>query len=688
ILLEESQQNYNRELAAHAAAVKSLNDLQNQHKELQEEFNQLKEKSQQAESLWDNVRTRLEKELADSQQMCNDLGNDNKVLRNYFNNMTTDKASQYHVISLLRSDQQKVEAEKEYYAKQAERYKAQLEQTQKNYDEIQALLLKERADKSSPDKQLRNELLEAQKLSKILDESNQTLRSEKENLDKKMLELESSLKGSEEKNNSLEEERDTLKTEVESLTQDLNKAKSAYENTIKTTKAQYENLKAQAIKLKNEKDGIKIKAEQLEKDSVQLKQENTNSKQEITKLKELNEAQKKKIHGHMQNIQRKAASQVHACQKEIEELKKENEELKKQIEELKNQAEELKKQTDENTKQFEEDRAECLRVKAQESLYTSRLKRMEAENSDLKQKVQSLSESSSKAESSNQSTAEPTAKDTVAMTEDFLQSLTLLPIAPPSPSISVTPNLPTTPTAVIKLDLNTTNASPKSPLQATQELPIDKQDDVSQSPSVPPIIQQTNIPPNNVQSATTSGVDSPNTTTTSMQNVPREKPPVKIQRHRGPTVIPGSPRVGPAQITSPTPTIEEQSSTQPQTVPDTEKVVQISEIPETDVAVQPVQQASSELVSPRPADTEPQTSEVTEEASPEVSTGHKRSRNEVEEEQLSTTATQDEVVNTATIPSNVAEDGNEGENVNTVIPVIIEDVDGNPATKKMKLEDD
>ena len=50
--------------------------------------------------------------------------------------------AQTQVISLLRSHQQKAEAEKDYYAKQAERYKAQLEQTQKNYDEAQALLFK------------------------------------------------------------------------------------------------------------------------------------------------------------------------------------------------------------------------------------------------------------------------------------------------------------------------------------------------------------------------------------------------------------------------------------------------------------------------------------------------------------------------------------------------------------------
>jgi len=73
---------------------------------------------------------------------CKDLENDNKVLRNYFNNTTTDATSQNQIISLLRSDQQKAEMEKDYYAKQAERYKAQLEQTQKNYDEVQALLLK------------------------------------------------------------------------------------------------------------------------------------------------------------------------------------------------------------------------------------------------------------------------------------------------------------------------------------------------------------------------------------------------------------------------------------------------------------------------------------------------------------------------------------------------------------------
>ena len=40
-LLEESQQNYNRELAARAAVVQALNDNQ-QYKALQEEFNLLK----------------------------------------------------------------------------------------------------------------------------------------------------------------------------------------------------------------------------------------------------------------------------------------------------------------------------------------------------------------------------------------------------------------------------------------------------------------------------------------------------------------------------------------------------------------------------------------------------------------------------------------------------------------------
>ena len=73
---------------------------------------------------------------------CKDFEDDNKVLRNYFNNASTDVTAQNQVISLLRSDQQKAEAEKDYYAKQAERYKAQLEQTQKNYDEAQALLFK------------------------------------------------------------------------------------------------------------------------------------------------------------------------------------------------------------------------------------------------------------------------------------------------------------------------------------------------------------------------------------------------------------------------------------------------------------------------------------------------------------------------------------------------------------------
>ncbi|CAG8578151.1 18464_t:CDS:10 [Rhizophagus irregularis] len=810
-LLEESQQNYNRELAAHAAAVQSLNDIQQLHKVLQEEFNQFKIKAQQTESSLNDERVRFEKELAEFQQKCKDFEEDNKVLRNYFNNTPTDMTAQNQVISLLRSDQQKAEAEKDYYAKQAERYKAQLEQTQKNYDEIQVLLLKERAEKAAPDQQLTNELLEAQKLSKILDESNQTLRNEKENLDKKMVELESSIKISDEKNNSLEdeirtlkvdlstyqqeinllkddnnkwrdrfqtvlnkygindptelqqlqdnlksvtenlkvitEERDRMKSEIDRLNADIdshkkqiNDLKSTSDSATKsnhTLKAQFDNLKISAMKFKTDRDNYKTKIEQMEKENTQFKQENAQSKMENTKLRESLEGQKKKFQGHVQNMQRtlqqKATSQLQVYQeqskkeieelkKQIEELKKQNEEKTKQVEEKTKQVEEKTKQVEEKTKQVEEKtrqveektkqveektkqveektkqveektkqveealekEPELLRIKAQESMYKSKISRLETENTELKQKFQSSSESSLKEVVASQPTAETIAKDTAVKTEEFLQSL--LPMTSVSSLIPTTTNLPGV-TSTVHNDSNTTT-SPGSPFQAVQELHNDAQENVLQ----PPVMQQITVQP--AATAASSG-DGPNMTgasvsvrlpgsnTGQIQNAPREKPPVKIQRHRGPLVLPSSPR-GPSQVASPTPTVEEQPLNQSQTVSDTEKVVQPSEVTEAiAITVQPAQEVPNEIQ----PENEPLTSVL--EETPAEATVRKRSWDEVEtqEESLaSTSAVQVEDFD-ITIPSNIADGGDEEEVKGDAVansPTTNDDVAGFPATKKIK----
>ena len=190
---------------------------------------------------------------------------------------------------------------------------------------------------------------------------------------------------------------------------------------------------------------------------------------------------------------------------------------------------------------------------------------------ELKQKIQSSSKGSSKVVSANQPTPETTTKDTAAMTEVFLQSM--LPITSSSPSLPSTPNLPST---TSQFDPITATTSPKSPFQTTpitqttqmtQESSGDIQEDVLQPQNV-----QTNVQP------VTSGVDSLNTNTSALvrqpsnntntrqvQNLPREKPPVKIQRNRG-ALLPSPPRVGPAQVASPTPAIEEQPLNQSQSV--------------------------------------------------------------------------------------------------------------------------
>ncbi|CAB4415573.1 unnamed protein product [Rhizophagus irregularis] len=406
-------------------------------------------------------------------------------------------------------------------------------------------------------------------------------------------------------------------------------------------------------------------------------------------------------------LQQKAASQLQVYQeqskKEIEELKKQIEELKKtkrredktieektkQVEEKTKQVEEKTKQVEEKTKQVEEKTKQVEeKTNTQESMYKSKISRLETENTELKQKFQSSSESSLKEVVASQPTAETIAKDTAVKTEEFLQSL--LPMTSVSSSIPTTTNLPGV-TSTVHNDSNTTT-SPGSPFQAVQELHNDAQENVLQ----PPVMQQITVQP--AATAASSG-DGPNTTgasvsvrlpgsnTGQIQNAPREKPPVKIQRHRGPLVLPSSPR-GPSQVASPTPTVEEQPLNQSQTVSDTEKVVQPSEVTEAiAITVQPAQEVPNEIQ----PENEPLTSVL--EETPAEATVRKRSWDEVEtqEEPLaSTSAVQVEDFD-ITIPSNIADEGDEEEVKGDAVansPTTNDDAAGFPATKKIKVEEE
>ncbi|RGB36954.1 hypothetical protein C1646_66572 [Rhizophagus diaphanus] len=556
--------------------------------------------------------------------------------------------------------------------------------------------------------------------------------------------LQDNLKSVTENLKIITEERDRMKSEIDRLNADIdshkkqiNDLKSTSDSATKsnhTLKAQFDNLKTSAMKFKNDRDNYKTKIEQMEKENTQFKQENEKSKMENTRLRESLEGQKKKFQGHVQNMQRtlqqKATSQLQVYQeqskKEIEELKKQIEELKKQIEELKKQNEEKTKQVEEKTKQVEEKtkqveektkqveektkqveektkqveektkqveealekEPELLRIKAQESMYKSKISRLETENTELKQKFQSSSESSLKEVIASQPTAETIAKDTAVKTEEFLQSL--LPMTSISSSISTTTNLPGV-TSTVHNDSNTTT-SPGSPFQAVQELHNDAQENILQ----PPVMQQITVQP--AATAASSG-DGPNTTgasvsvrlpgsnTGQIQNAPREKPPVKIQRHRGPLVLPSSPR-GPSQVASPTPTVEEQPLNQSQTVSDTEKVVQPSEVTEAiAITVQPAQEVPNEIQ----PENEPLTSVL--EETPAETTVRKRSWDEVEtqEEPLaSTSAVQVEDFD-ITIASNIADEGDEEEVKGDAVansPTTNDDDAGFPATKKIKLEEE
>jgi myosin heavy subunit len=163
---------------------------------------------------------------------------------------------------------------------------------------------------------------------------------------------------------------------------------------------------------------------------------------------------------------------------------------------------------------------------------------------------------------------------------------------------SIKENLKTTIEERDKLKTQVTSLTQKLNKVGNTSTPITQTTQITQESSGD--IQEDNVQ-TNVQPVT-SGVNSLNTNTSALvrqlsnntntgqvQNLPREKPPVKIQRNRG-ALLPSPPRIGPAQVASPTPAIEEQ----------------------------PLNQSQS----------------VTEEIPAKSTIGHKRSRDEIETEQL------------------------------------------------------
>ncbi|CAG8756306.1 18933_t:CDS:2, partial [Acaulospora morrowiae] len=168
--------------------------------------------------------------------------------------------------------------QKEIFAQQAERFKAQFELAQKSLDETRELLVqeRERAKNSESFEQQQAELLEKRTQMKILDESNQTLRAEKEKLEQQVTTLQSSLKKSEEdiqtfeaQIQSLNLDRDSALQEVNILKQDNERWKNRFQTILQkygiSDPAELQTLKDNLKSASEERDKLKLDMAKLKK---------------------------------------------------------------------------------------------------------------------------------------------------------------------------------------------------------------------------------------------------------------------------------------------------------------------------------------------------------------------------------------------------------------------------------------
>ncbi|CAG8560062.1 9077_t:CDS:2, partial [Scutellospora calospora] len=606
-LLEEAQNKYNREVLVHAEDAQSILALNSRHAQLKSEFDQLKIQLQRSEESWSNEKDKLEKELEKTLQRCKELEESNKVLHDYFDTDSGKTVSQDQIISLLRMEKEKAETQREALAQQAERYKSQYEHTQKSLDDVRALLLQEReqAEKAGPLEKFQAELSEKNIQLKLLEESNQTLRAISERLEKQVATYQSSLKEAEEKVQTLDVQIKSLQLDRDSSAQEANILKEDNErwknrfhtvlqkygisdptelqnlkDNLKSTTEERDKLKADNGKLRNDyilsrKQAIKIKnkLDQTEKEKVTLTQENAKIEkdkatlnQELTKEKTNHENLRKRLSGMQKSF--KAAAQAEQMKKELEELKQKHQDVTKELEEMKQQSLELTKQLEGLKKELQEEKektSDYLRYKAQESMFSSKIKKLEAEKAELKSQI-------------NQFQQQITAQTNIPKSESVPNTAEITPSTPPStlPQINITkspiPTQPTMSTALtiipppINIPTNVTetrevsqpsnNANDGTIVVATS--PTSKQVSIippslpAVTPNVPAIIPPSSpaVTPNVPAIITPS---SPAVTS----NVPKEKPPVKLQRNR--VALPHSPKITPVQVVISTPPpIEEQ----------------------------------------------------------------------------------------------------------------------------------
>jgi nucleoprotein TPR len=198
--VQESQDNYEREVMAHSNTLNTLSSLKQQFTAVKVQRDSeiiLKVKSLNDLELerksFVNVRKKLEDDLKEMEQRLEDINQQNRLLHSQFEQLSTSR-TQFdenedlgddkqlldlrEVVKYLRREKDIVDTKLQISGQETERMKVQLEHLQKSLDESRIVIGQERQQNKSKDHSLKHqELLEKIEHANILRESNITLRT-------------------------------------------------------------------------------------------------------------------------------------------------------------------------------------------------------------------------------------------------------------------------------------------------------------------------------------------------------------------------------------------------------------------------------------------------------------------------------------------------------------------------------
>ncbi|KAJ8098206.1 hypothetical protein POJ06DRAFT_200750 [Lipomyces tetrasporus] len=344
-ITHESQKNYEAELVKHAATAQEIQKLRNSHNRTMDRVHQLRKDAEVAknaldngEASWNSRREGYEKEIEELKSRCDDLLEQNKLLHNQLESLssqinrvqkqqqtatsasTTETESadiiegidtiratpartlsstadnsieeMREIVKFLRHEKEIVDCQYELSLQETKRLKQRLDHTVASLDEVRVQLAQERENNSSTREQnrLHQELLDRVNEINILRESNSSLREDNRRANNRIRNLEDHIKQLEAQIQPLEDKSASATADLEAKEQQLKLVQEdseRWKNRAQQILQKYERVDPVELQnLKDEVAGLTTKLETASNERDAAKSEIEATKQRLLTEKE------------------------------------------------------------------------------------------------------------------------------------------------------------------------------------------------------------------------------------------------------------------------------------------------------------------------------------------------------------------------------------------------------------------